>query len=251
MRAGLVCVGILMGAGCFFAVLRHQRAVGRLQRAGESTTSTFSAASSPSARGVPQHVYGADALPLDAASKEAAERHTMARLRALPCAPWQPLPPPPHACAAIPAIPATPATPATGSAGGAGGEGGAGAEGRSSEGEGACCALCLLPYEAGELVRTLPCSHTYHQACIDDWFAATKFRARTCPLCKADPLGTGGADEPRELSRETRRPPARADAADDDTAARAAACARHEAACVPSRSTAPFVELAAVTVAPL
>jgi hypothetical protein len=37
-------------------------------------------------------------------------------------------------------------------------------------------------------VRVLPCDHFFHRACIATWFDANKFHARSCPLCKRDPL---------------------------------------------------------------
>mmetsp|Transcript_92962 Transcript_92962/g.199371 ORF Transcript_92962/g.199371 Transcript_92962/m.199371 type:complete len:254 (-) Transcript_92962:33-794(-) len=42
------------------------------------------------------------------------------------------------------------------------------------------CAICLNAFVAGDLVRTLPCSHRYCCICIDQWLADS----RSCPLCK-------------------------------------------------------------------
>ena len=41
------------------------------------------------------------------------------------------------------------------------------------------CSICLVPYSQGEVVKVLPCSHSYHAACIDPWLLAHY----TCPVC--------------------------------------------------------------------
>uniref|UniRef100_A0A3Q0KCS1 RING-type domain-containing protein n=1 Tax=Schistosoma mansoni TaxID=6183 RepID=A0A3Q0KCS1_SCHMA len=41
------------------------------------------------------------------------------------------------------------------------------------------CIICMCEYEEGEELRYLPCLHTYHRVCIDDWL----MRALTCPSC--------------------------------------------------------------------
>lgn len=41
------------------------------------------------------------------------------------------------------------------------------------------CAICMNELLVGEKVRYLPCMHTYHTACIDDWLV----RSFTCPSC--------------------------------------------------------------------
>lgn len=42
------------------------------------------------------------------------------------------------------------------------------------------CMVCLSEFLAGERCRRLPCSHVFHQACIDEWLT----RANSCPICK-------------------------------------------------------------------
>ena len=57
------------------------------------------------------------------------------------------------------------------------------------------CVVCMEPYEEGEVLKDLPCGHTFHAACIDAWLLG-KGRAPpkapptlpTCPLCKAAPV---------------------------------------------------------------
>lgn len=41
------------------------------------------------------------------------------------------------------------------------------------------CIICMCDYEQGDELRYLPCLHTYHRMCIDDWL----MRALTCPSC--------------------------------------------------------------------
>lgn len=41
------------------------------------------------------------------------------------------------------------------------------------------CSICLDEYIYDELITVLPCNHTFHKNCLDDWLRNTK----TCPLC--------------------------------------------------------------------
>ncbi|KAK5639138.1 hypothetical protein RI129_011630 [Pyrocoelia pectoralis] len=41
------------------------------------------------------------------------------------------------------------------------------------------CVICMVEFLVGDAVRYLPCMHTYHMACIDDWL----MRSLTCPSC--------------------------------------------------------------------
>lgn len=41
------------------------------------------------------------------------------------------------------------------------------------------CVICMMELLVGEEVRYLPCMHTYHAVCIDDWL----LRSLTCPSC--------------------------------------------------------------------
>ena len=42
------------------------------------------------------------------------------------------------------------------------------------------CIICLCQYENKDVLRTLPCQHTFHCHCIDRWFEASM----ECPMCK-------------------------------------------------------------------
>lgn len=48
-----------------------------------------------------------------------------------------------------------------------------------SDMKGSECAICMIEFEPGEKVRFLPCMHSFHQTCVDDWL----MRSFTCPSC--------------------------------------------------------------------
>ncbi|XP_061098316.1 RING finger protein 11-like [Conger conger] len=52
-------------------------------------------------------------------------------------------------------------------------------DGRGSDKKIRECVICMLDFVCGDPVRFLPCMHTYHQDCIDDWL----MRSLTCPTC--------------------------------------------------------------------
>ena len=41
------------------------------------------------------------------------------------------------------------------------------------------CTICTDPFQTGDTLRRLPCLHTFHRDCIDEWFQ----RSRKCPIC--------------------------------------------------------------------
>lgn len=45
------------------------------------------------------------------------------------------------------------------------------------------CPVCFANYEEGEEVRTLPCLHTFHTECIDQWLTSRRATALCCPVC--------------------------------------------------------------------
>lgn len=49
------------------------------------------------------------------------------------------------------------------------------------------CMICLSEFEEGETLRRLPCTHVFHQTCIDEWLL---HRSTQCCLCKVD-VATG------------------------------------------------------------
>lgn len=44
------------------------------------------------------------------------------------------------------------------------------------------CSVCLEDFQMGDMIRTLPCTHPFHQACVDKWL----YKKHKCPLCKFD-----------------------------------------------------------------
>jgi len=55
------------------------------------------------------------------------------------------------------------------------------------------CAICLGCFEPGQVVRTLPCRHEFHQPCVDRWLLGAYSVADSgappcCPLCKTAPF---------------------------------------------------------------
>jgi len=47
------------------------------------------------------------------------------------------------------------------------------------------CAICLDAYKCGNLLRGLPCEHSFHKKCIDSWLLSnTDSSHRRCPVCR-------------------------------------------------------------------
>ncbi|TVU49618.1 hypothetical protein EJB05_00936, partial [Eragrostis curvula] len=42
------------------------------------------------------------------------------------------------------------------------------------------CSVCLEDYKTGDVLRMMPCCHSFHEACIFTWLRCS----RTCPLCR-------------------------------------------------------------------
>ena len=42
------------------------------------------------------------------------------------------------------------------------------------------CTICIADFEEGEMLRSLPCNHTFHKDCIDPWM----LQHTTCPNCR-------------------------------------------------------------------
>jgi len=64
------------------------------------------------------------------------------------------------------------------------------------------CAICLCDYEAGEKLRSLPCTHHFHTPCIDRWVAID----RSCPMCKQDISTVGQANSCEAPAASSRAP---------------------------------------------
>ena len=53
-------------------------------------------------------------------------------------------------------------------------------DGATLQAERTKCTICLENYQAGEMIRTLPCFHSFHVGCIDQWLHMKSL----CPICK-------------------------------------------------------------------
>lgn len=72
-----------------------------------------------------------------------------------------------------------------------------------TEDERITCMVCISEKEVGETVRTLPCMHSFHKQCIDEWLRQN----RTCPICKTDIMqGIADAMEDRDADRDPASP---------------------------------------------
>ena len=52
------------------------------------------------------------------------------------------------------------------------------------------CSVCLEEVEKGQGVRTLPCLHTFHKACAEEWLKKKKARRRRRPAARMRPAPT-------------------------------------------------------------
>merc|ERR1712129_306992 len=46
--------------------------------------------------------------------------------------------------------------------------------------EGESCRICLQEFKVGDEMRTLPCFHSFHRECVDQWLHINT----KCPICK-------------------------------------------------------------------
>lgn len=47
------------------------------------------------------------------------------------------------------------------------------------------CAICLDEFAEGDVLKTLPCGHAYHDVCISPWLEG---KSGLCPNCRVDAL---------------------------------------------------------------
>lgn len=61
------------------------------------------------------------------------------------------------------------------------------------------CAICLDSMGTGSIVRQLPCKHSFHASCIDEWLLCGA-KVAQCPLClcAVGKKCTGGDEEDAE-----------------------------------------------------
>ena len=53
------------------------------------------------------------------------------------------------------------------------------------------CTICITEYTEGNTLRILPCSHEFHDHCIDHWLA----EHITCPICRGPVVDPSEADD--------------------------------------------------------
>ncbi|CAK9091654.1 unnamed protein product [Durusdinium trenchii] len=46
-----------------------------------------------------------------------------------------------------------------------------------------CCQICLEDFAENEELRKLPCGHSFHSKCVDEWLTE---KSCSCPICRAD-----------------------------------------------------------------
>lgn len=61
------------------------------------------------------------------------------------------------------------------------------------------CSICHESYLGTDIVRRLPCAHTFHQTCIDKWLESS----RQCALCKHE-ITSPHAKSPRSSVKRSR-----------------------------------------------
>mmetsp|Transcript_21890 Transcript_21890/g.51307 ORF Transcript_21890/g.51307 Transcript_21890/m.51307 type:complete len:229 (-) Transcript_21890:187-873(-) len=49
--------------------------------------------------------------------------------------------------------------------------------------DGLQCHICLDDFAVGDELRTLPCRHSFHARCVDEWLQE---KSRCCPTCRRD-----------------------------------------------------------------
>lgn len=54
------------------------------------------------------------------------------------------------------------------------------------------CAICVEDFKDGDVMRVLPCEHSFHKQCIDEWL---NNHSAVCPLCKFE-VPRGGEPAP-------------------------------------------------------
>jgi hypothetical protein len=50
------------------------------------------------------------------------------------------------------------------------------------------CPLCMSEFEAGEIIVSMPCLHSFHEECVKDWF----FKSAECPVCEINVCEAAG-----------------------------------------------------------
>jgi hypothetical protein len=63
-----------------------------------------------------------------------------------------------------------------------------GADGNLESGNSVACSICLGDLEPGDIFKTTPCNHSFHESCLQKWLLASmcKWKAQSCAVCRRD-----------------------------------------------------------------
>lgn len=61
------------------------------------------------------------------------------------------------------------------------------------------CAICMVEYEQGDILRLYPCHHAFHKACGDQWAVMNK----ACAVCRCDVI-TGSSPQAADTAQPVR-----------------------------------------------
>ena len=64
------------------------------------------------------------------------------------------------------------------------------------------CGICACFVTVGEMIRTIPCGHAFHQTCIDRWLLRQRTTCPTCGLASYTAIGNDEEEDDTEICEE-------------------------------------------------